>query len=83
MLTSIEAERARYRLSKEELAKKLNVSVKTYYNWINEETDVPSTKLVMMAHMFGTDVDYLLKGMTGVPDSIERLSFSDKEREVV
>ena len=74
MLNSIEAERARYHLSKEELAKKLNISVKTYYNWINEETDVPSTKLVAMAKMFGTDVDYLLKGMVGVPDNIECLS---------
>jgi DNA-binding XRE family transcriptional regulator len=55
MLNSIEAERARYHLSKEELAKKLNISVKTYYNWIKEETDVPSTKLVMMAKMFGTN----------------------------
>ncbi len=73
MLTSIEAERARYHLSKEELAKKLNISVKTYYNWINEETDVPSTKLVAMAKMFGTNVDYLLKGMTGVPDDVKCL----------
>lgn len=74
MLNSIEAERARYHLSKEELARKLNISVKTYYNWINEETDVPSTKLVMMAKMFGTNVDYLLKGMVGVPADIECLS---------
>lgn len=73
MLNSIEAERARHHLSKEELAKKLNISVKTYYNWINEETDVPSTKLVAMAKMFGTDVDYLLKGMKGVPDNIKCL----------
>lgn len=74
MLNSIEAERARYHLSKEEFAKKLNISVKTYYNWIKEETDVPSTKLVMMAKMFGTNVDYLLQGMTGVPNDIKCLS---------
>lgn len=73
MLRSIEAERARNQLSKEELAKKLNISVKTYYNWINEETDIPSKKLVMMANMFGTDVDYLLRGITGVPSDIKCL----------
>lgn len=66
MLTSIEAERARNRFTKEELAKKLGVSVKTYYNWINEETDIPSTKLVLMARMFDTNIDYLLEGMSGV-----------------
>ena len=45
MLNSIEAERARNRFTKEQLAKELGISVKTYYNWINEETDIPSTKL--------------------------------------
>lgn len=73
MLNNIEAERVRYRLSKEELAKRLNVSVKTYYNWVNEETDVPATKLLIMSRMFGTDIDYLLFGMEGVPDNIECL----------
>lgn len=66
MLGSIEAERARNGLTKEELAKKLGVSVKTYYNWINEETDIPSTKLVMMSRLFNTGIDYLLEGMSGV-----------------
>jgi len=81
MLTSIEAERARHHLSKEELAKKLNISVRTYYNWIREETDVPSTKLAMMAKMFGTNVDYLLQGMTGVPKDIECLSEQLEQKE--
>ncbi|MCM1181489.1 MAG: helix-turn-helix domain-containing protein [Clostridium sp.] len=73
MLNNIEAERVRYRLTKEELAKKLNVSVKTYYNWINEETDAPISKLVIMARMFGTKVDYLIEGMDGVPSGIKCL----------
>ena len=68
MLTSIEAERVRKGLTKEELAKKLGISVKTYYNRINEETDVPSSALLRMSKMFGTDVDYLLIGASGVPD---------------
>lgn len=66
MLSSIEAERARNGLSKEELAKNLGGSIKTYYNWINEETDMPISKLVMLSRLFGTDIDYLLQGMSGV-----------------
>ncbi len=66
MLSSIEAERARNGLTKDDLAKKLGVSVKTYYNWINEETDIPSTKLVMLSRLFNTNIDYLLEGMSGV-----------------
>lgn len=73
MLNSIEAERVRFNLSRKELAKKLNVSVRTYHNWINEETDIPGVKLVAMSRMFGTDIDYLLEGMEGVPDNIECL----------
>ena len=68
MLTSIEAERVRKGLTKAELAKKLGISVKTYYNWVNEETDVPSSALLRMSKMFGTDIDYLLIGASGVPD---------------
>lgn len=62
---NIEAERARYRLSKEELSRRLGVSVKTYYNWLNEETDIPSTKLMEMALLFGVTMEYLMKS---VPD---------------
>lgn len=61
MLNNIEAERARKQFSKEELARKLGVSVKTYYNWINEDTDVPSSALIKMSELFGTDIDYLLR----------------------
>lgn len=65
MLNNIEAERVRNQFSKEELARRLGVSVKTYYNWINEDTNVPSSALIKMSNMFNTDVDYLLKGCAG------------------
>ena len=68
MLRNIEAERVRKGWTKEETAKKLGVSLKTYYNWINEETDVPSSALLRMSQIFGTKVDYLLIGASGVPD---------------
>lgn len=65
MRVNIEAERARKRFTKEELAKKLGISSKTYYNWLNEDTDIPGTKLMEMARMFGVTMEYL---MESVPD---------------
>lgn len=65
MRVNIEAERARNRLSKEELAKELGISIKTYYNWLNEETDIPGSKLMKMASLFGVTMEYL---MESVPD---------------
>ncbi len=58
---NIEAERARNGLSKEEIAKKIGVTVKTYYNWINGINPIPSTALLIMADIFEVDVDYLLE----------------------
>lgn len=66
MLRNIEAERARCGLSKEELSNRLGVSTRTYYNWINEETDIPSSYLLKMGEIFKVDIGYLMKGCTGV-----------------
>ncbi len=60
MLINIEVERMKNNLTKNDLAKKLNVSLRTYYNWINEETDIPSSKLILMATIFSVCTDYLL-----------------------
>lgn len=68
MLVNVEVERVRNQLTKEDLSKKLNVSLKTYYNWINEERDVPSKKLKQMAIIFGTSMDYLMQGCMGVEE---------------
>lgn len=62
MLNNIEAERARKGMSKESLAKELNISVKTYYNWVYEMTEVPSSALIRMSKLFGVAIDYLLDG---------------------
>lgn len=64
MRVNIEAERARSRWSKEELSKKLGISVKTYYNWLNEETDIPGTKLMDMAVLFGVTMEYLMESVS-------------------
>lgn len=66
MLNNIEAERVKNQLTKEELAKKLNVSLKTYYNWINEDVDIPSKKLLLMSNFFGVSMEYLLGDASGV-----------------
>lgn len=65
MLNNIEAERVRNRMTKETLAKTVGVSIKTYYNWINEETDVPSSALIKMSKLFNVDIDYLLNNKAG------------------
>lgn len=64
MLSNIEAERVRNQLTKEDMAKKLGVSLKTYYNWVSQETDMPISFLVKISNMFGTTTDYLLEGMS-------------------
>lgn len=62
---NIEAERVRKQLSREALSQKLNVSLKTYYNWTSESTDIPSSKLLEMARLFSVTMEYL---MESVPD---------------
>lgn len=70
MLRNIEAERARKGLTKEEVAKKLGTSTKTYYNWINEDTDIPGSALIKMRALFGVSTDYLLEGHKGTKEAV-------------
>lgn len=68
MLNNIEAERVRHQMSKDDMAKAFGISSRTYYNWINEKTDIPSSSLVKMAKMFDVNIDYLIEGSEGVRD---------------
>lgn len=61
MLINIEAERVRKQMTKEEFAKEMGITVKTYYNWVNGITAIPSTKLQKMAKFFGVYMEYLLE----------------------
>ncbi|MBM6830352.1 helix-turn-helix transcriptional regulator [Anaerotignum lactatifermentans] len=61
MLVNIEVERVRNQMTKEELAKEIGITLKTYYNWINGVTAIPSTKLQKMAKFFGVKMEYLLE----------------------
>ena len=56
---NIDAERARNGLTVEQLAKKLNVTRKTYYNWV-KNGKIPQKKIIDMADLFNVSVDYLL-----------------------
>ena len=76
MYLNIEAERVRNGLSKEELAHELGISLRTYYNWLNGLTAIPSTALKKMSALFGVEIGYLLvesepeeKGGQGYVDS--------------
>ena len=42
------------------LARKIGVSNKTYYNWMNGVSPIPSTALIQLANMFNVSIDYLL-----------------------
>lgn len=56
---NIEAERARINISQEELAEKLNIERKTYYNWLTKG-NIPVSSLLALADMFDCSIDYLL-----------------------
>ncbi len=68
MLNNIEAERVRNRLTKEEVAPKLGVSMRTYCNWIKEETDIPGVALFKLSRTFGTSMEYLMQDCIGVEE---------------
>ena len=61
MNSNIEAERARLQLTKSDLAKTLGISLKTYSNYVQGKTPIPSNILVHMADLFNCKTDYLLE----------------------
>lgn len=60
MLENIEAERGRLQLTKNQVAAELGITGRTYSNYINEETPIPSDVLIRMAKLFRCSTDYLL-----------------------
>lgn len=65
---NIEAERARIGMTKAKLATAIGVSIGTIKNWQNGRTEIPASKIVALASIFGVSTDYLLGLNTG-PDS--------------
>ena len=62
MFLNIECERLRHRISKEEMALKLDVSTTMLDNWINGHRPIPANKLRALSLLFGgISLDYLLQ----------------------
>ena len=61
MKVNIEAERARNNLTKQSISAKLGISSKTYWNYINCHTPIPSDVLLSLSDMFHCSTDYLLE----------------------
>lgn len=57
---NMEAERVRLGMSKDDFAKKLGITTKTYYNWLNGVTPIPSDALIEMSDICKADIGYLL-----------------------
>lgn len=58
---NIEAERVRHGYTKEVIAQKLDVTPKTYLNWIRGTTEIPASILLKMKRMWDVSADYLLE----------------------
>ena len=63
---NIEAERARSGMTKAGMAAAIGVTTDTVKNWQNGRTEIPASKLVALADIFGVTTDYLL-GRTASP----------------
>lgn len=67
MRLHLEVERARNRLNRGEVAKRLGVTGSTYTAWVNGRP-IPSDKLEKLAELYGVSCDYLL-GRTEVRET--------------
>lgn len=60
VLPIIEAERIKHQMSRNELAEALGVSKRTISNWQGGVTELPLSKLLALAKLWGCTTDYLL-----------------------
>ena len=59
-LPVLEVERIKHRQTKDEFAAMLGVTRRTVQNWQNGKTELPLSKLLMLAKAWGCSTDYLL-----------------------
>ncbi|MGN0517094.1 MAG: helix-turn-helix domain-containing protein [Acutalibacteraceae bacterium] len=59
-LPVIELERIKHDLSKEQFSKILGVSRRTIQNWQSGKTEMPISKLIILANTWNCTTDYLL-----------------------
>lgn len=57
---NLETLRARDKISREEVARRLGVSYMTIRNWERGETEPNASQIKALADMFGVTTDYLL-----------------------
>lgn len=57
---NIEAERARIGMPKSKMAVAIGVTTSTLRNWQSGRSEIPASKLVCLADIFGVSADYLL-----------------------
>lgn len=57
---NIDTERIRLGLTKEALAKQLNITVDVYCKWLNGINAIPSESLVALSQICHSSIDYLL-----------------------
>lgn len=60
MFPNIEAELARFSLTRDEAAAFLGVSRRTFTSWMKGRGEIPASALVKMAEKWNCSVDYLL-----------------------
>lgn len=60
VLPIIEAERIKHQMTRDDFAKSIGVSRRTISNWQNGSTELPLSKLLLIAQMWGCSTDYLL-----------------------
>lgn len=56
----IETERIRNKMGKVKFAHSIGSSPTTVKNWQNGKTEIPASKIIVMANLFNVSTDYLL-----------------------
>ena len=57
---NIETERIRNKMGKVKFARSIGSSPTTVKNWQNGKTEIPASKIIVMANLFNVSTDYLL-----------------------
>ena len=57
---NIENERIKSRITKQSMAAKIGVSTYTLKSWQSGKSEIPATKIVALAELFGVTTDYIL-----------------------
>ena len=62
---NIETERTKNGMGKVKFAHSIGSSTTTVKNWQNGKTEIPASKIIVMANLFNVSTDYLLGRTAG------------------